>query len=434
MKPENGSYKQQTLLALFLLAGSAAAQAADDIASALAGGKTTANLQLRYEDVDNPGKAAPNGAEAITARLRLGYETGTYEGLSAMVEVETIKASDDKTYDGKATGATANGYAIVADPEATEINQAYINYSSIPMSTSAKWGRQRIILDNARFVGNVGWRQNEQTFDALTIVNAALPDTRITAVYAVNANRIYGDNAAAGNAGAFGGNHQMNTTLLNVNYKGWGIAELVGYGYLLNYDTTSAFTANSTDTYGVRMNGKTPLGENKLMYTAEYATQSDGNNNPTQFKTNYYLVEGGLDINKAVFKLGYEELGADMGATTKTTGLTAKKAFSTPLATLHAFNGWADVFLVTPTQGLKDMYVSASTTWEGIKFAAFYHDFSAAESTATIDDYGTEWDVVATKAIGKHYTIGAKYASYKTDNAAVAANTDKLWLWGEVKF
>lgn len=434
MKPVDVSYKHKTLLAIFMLASSALTQAADDIASALAGGKTTANLQLRYENVENPGKAAPNSADAATIRLRMGYETGTYEGFSAMVEAESIKALNGKRYDGKASGATANGYAVVADPEVTEMNQAYINYSSIPMSTSAKWGRQRIILDNARFIGNVGWRQNEQTFDALTIVNASLPDTRITAAYVVNANRIYGDNAAAGNAGAFAGNHQMNTTLLNVNYKGWDFAELAGYGYLLNYDTTSAFTANSTDTYGVRMNGKTPLGENKLMYTAEYATQTDGNNNPTQFKSNYYLVEGGLDINSAVFKVGYEELGADMGATTKATGLVTKKSFSTPLATLHAFNGWADVFLTTPTQGLKDMYLSANTTWEGIKFAAIYHDFSAAESTATINDYGTEWDVVATKAIGKNYTIGVKYATYKTDNVAVTANTDKLWLWGEVKF
>ena len=38
------------------------------------------------------------------------------------------------------------------------------------------------------------------------------------------------------------------------------------------------------------------------------------------------------------FKLGYEELGSNAGL----------YGLQTPLATLHAFNGWADKFLVTP--------------------------------------------------------------------------------------
>lgn len=434
MQHGNNRFKQQALMALFLLATSAAAHSADTIAEALAGGKTTANVQFRHEDVKNPDKAAPNKANASTVRLRLGYETGTFSGFSAMVEAESVTALGGKSYDSKATGQTANGYAVVADPEATEMNQAYLNYSYIPASTNVKWGRQRLILDNARFIGNVGWRQNEQTFDALTVVNASLPDTRITAAYIANVNRIFSDNAAGGGAGAFAGNHKMHSPILNVSYKGWDFAELVGYGYLLKYDTTTAFTANSTDTYGFRMNGNTQVGEHKMLYTAEYARQSDGSNNPTEFKTDYIFLEGGVDMTSAVFKLGYEELGADSSATTKATGAAAVKSFSTPLATLHAFNGWADVFLVTPAQGLKDIYVSAGTTLAGIKLGAAYHDYSAAESTAAIGDYGTEWNMVATKGFGKNYAIGAKYATYKTKNAVIGANTDKLWLWAEAKF
>ena len=434
MKYKSGTHMQQSLMAFTLLAGSTVAHSAEDIAEALAGGKTSANLQFRYENVSNPGKAVPNTANASTVRLRLGYETGTYEGFSALVEAESVKALGNKNYDSKATGSTANGYAVVADPEATEMNQAYLSYSSIPVAVNVKWGRQRIILDSARFIGNAGWRQNEQTFDALTIVNASLPDTRITAGYLTNVNRIYSDNAAAGNAGAFAGNHKMHSPILNVSYKGWSLAELVGYGYMLHYDASTAFTANSTNTFGLRLNGNTSAGENKLLYTAEYARQSDGGNNPTKFKADYFLLEGGVDITSAIFKLGYEVLGTDTGATTKATGLAATKSFSTPLATLHAFNGWADSFLVTPTQGLKDIYVSAGTTWAGIKLGAAYHDFGADKSTATIGDYGTEWDVVATKSISKNYAIGSKYATYKTKNTIVSPNTNKFWLWGEVKF
>lgn len=434
MKQRINKSTQQSLMTIALLASSAAVHSAEDIAEALAGGKTTTNVQFRYENVTNPGNAVPKKAEATTARLRLGYETGTFNGLSAMVEAESVKEFGYNSYDSKGAGQTANGYAVVADPEATEINQAYLNYSSVPASMSVKWGRQRIILDNARFIGNVGWRQNEQTFDALTVVNASLPDTKITAGYITNVNRIFSDNAAGGNAGAFAGNHKMRSPILNVSYKGWEFAELVGYGYLLNYDPTTAFTANSADTYGLRLNGNTPAGENKLLYTAEYAHQSDGSNNPTKYQTSYLLLESGVDINSALFKLGYEVLGADSGAITKTTGAATTKSLSAPLATLHAFNGWADLFLVTPTQGLKDIYVSVGTALAGIKFGAVYHDFSADKSTATIGKYGTEWDVVATKVISKTYTIGAKYATYSTKNVAITANTDKFWVWGEVKF
>jgi hypothetical protein len=434
MKNKGGTHTQQLLMSIVLLAGSVAAHCAEDIADALANGKTSANLQYRYEKVRNPGKAVPNSANASTVRLRLGYETGTYEGFSALVEAESVKALGNKSYDSKATGQTGNGYAVIADPEATEINQGYLSYSSIPAATNVKWGRQRLILDNARFIGNVGWRQNEQTFDAVTIVNASLPDTRITAGYLTNVNRIFSDNAASGNSGAFAGNHKMRSPILNVSYKGWSFAELVGYGYLLNYDTATGFTANSTNTYGLRLNGNTTADEYKLLYTAEYARQSDGSNNPTQFKTDYRLLEGGVDLTSAVFKLGYEVLGTDSSAITKASGVATTKSFSTPLATLHAFNGWADLFLVTPTQGLKDIYVSAGTTLAGIKIGAVYHDFRAAKSTATIGNYGTEWDFIVTKSLSKNYAIGSKYATYKTKNTAVGPSTNKLWVWGEVKF
>lgn len=440
MKHRNITFTQQSLMAIALLASSAAVHSAETIAEALAGGKTSANLQLRHENVKNPGKPTVNSANATTVRLRLGYETGTFEGFSAMVEAESVEALGNKSYDSKActTASGCTNYAVVADPESTEMNQGYLSYSSIPAATNVKWGRQRIILDNARFIGNVGWRQNEQTFDALTVVNASLPDTRITAGYLTNVNRIFSDNAivaATGlpSTGAFGGNHKMRSPILNVSYKGWSFAELVGYGYKLNYDTATAFTANSTDTYGFRLNGNTQVGEHKLLYTAEYARQSDGSNNPTRFEADYRLLEGGVDITSAVFKLGYEVLGTDSGATTKASSATVVKSFSTPLATLHAFNGWADLFLVTPAQGLKAVYVSAGTTLAGVKLAAAYHDFSAAKSTAAIGDYGTEWDVVATKSFNKNYSIGTKYASYKTKDT-VRPNTNKLWLWGEVKF
>lgn len=415
-----------TAAALSTILAAPGAWAADTFTGALTGGKPSVNLQLRHESVEQ--NNALQDADATTVRARLGYTTDTWQGFGAMLEAESVIALGNKSYDSKASGDTHTGtHSVIVDPEDTEINQAYLSYSGIA-NTTVKWGRQRIILDNARFVGNVGWRQNEQTFDAFSVVNKSLPDTTITAAYVTNVNRIFSDNAAAPTSGAFGGNHRMQSTLLNVNYKGWSFADIVGYAYLLDYDPTTAFTANSSDTYGIRLNGNAPMGGNKLLYTAEYAQQSDAHGNATSYTTNYTLLEAGIDVTGvAVFKLGYEVLGSDGGV--------ANKQFKTPLATLHAFNGWADTFLVTPTNGLKDTYVSANTKLAGVNLGAVYHDYSADVTTATINDLGSEVNLVASYTFDKNYSVGLKYADYSAGDAAAGyVDTRKTWLWGEFKF
>lgn len=393
--------------------------AADTLTDALTGGKVSGNLQLRYEGVTQ--NNALQNADAITARLRLGYETGTFNGFGAMVEAESTTDLGNKKYNSlNPVNAT---YSTVMDPEVTEINQAYLSYSGMG-NTTIKWGRQRLILDNARFVGNVGWRQNEQTYDAFTLVNKSLPDTTITAGYITNVNRIIGD-------GVTGGNAPMSSPIFNVNYKGWSLAEIVGYAYLLDYNVAAPYAANnlnSSDTYGLRLKGSAPMGGNKLLYTAEFAEQRSAHGNTVNYKTSYTLLEGGVDItNMAVFKLGYEVLGSDTGA--------ANTQFKTPLATLHAFNGWADTFLATPANGLKDAYVSANGKLAGIALGAAYHDYRADVSTAGINNLGSEWNLVATYKYGKNYTVGLKYADYSAgDVAAGYVDTRKTWLWGAFNF
>lgn len=452
-----------SIAALSALLFAQSALAADTLTDALTGGKASANLQYRYEDVRNASVPAAgtntNTATANTVRLRLGYETATFNGFGAMVEAESTHDLGNKHYNGGNNGNAK--FAAIADPEVTEINQAYLSYSGMA-NTTAKWGRQRIKLDNDRFIGNVGWRQNEQTFDSLTVVNKSLPSTTITAGYITNVNRPIGDGVINTTTGALtdAGNHHMKSPIINVSYKGWSFAEIVGYYYQLDYKTgttsnpatTTTGIFSSTNTFGLRLNGSTPIGGNKLLYTAEFAEQQDGSNNAQNYKATYTFLEGGVDVtNIAVFKLGYEVLGTDTGATTKATNATvvaagvAGKSFQTPLATLHAFNGWADMFAgATPTQGLKDAYVSANTKLAGIGLGAVYHDYTADKTSSaaglTSSKLGNEWNLIATKVFDKNYTLGLKYADYKAKGTAATTfgagnvNTKKTWLWGEFKF
>lgn len=410
--------------------------AADTFTGALTGGKANVDMRYRYEDVRNASvpvaPAQTNQAQANTVRLRVGYTTDTFNGFGAMVEAESTHDLGNKKYNGGNNG-NAN-FANILDPEVTEINQAYLSYSGLA-NTTIKFGRQRINLDNQRFIGAVAWRQNEQTFDAFTVVNKSLPDTTITAGYLTNANRIIGDGAAAD-----AGNARMQSPIFNVNYKGFSFAEIAAYYYQLDYEPAAgaATTTSSVDNFGIRLNGSAAMGGNKLLYTAEYAKETDGSNNSVNFDTDYTLLEAGIDVPSiAVFKLGYEVLGTDTGATTKATGAVTNRSFSTPLATLHAFNGWTDMFLATPTAGLKDTYVTVGTKLAGISLAANYHDYRADETVGGVSDLGDEWGVSATYTFDKIYTVGLKYSDYKQGDAAATAlykSTEKTWLWGEFKF
>jgi len=133
----------------------------------------------------------------------------------------------------------------------------------------------------------------------------------------------------------------------------------------------------------------------------------------------YAFLEAGLSKGVHSVKLGYELLEGN-----------GTKSFQTPLATLHAFNGWADVFLSTPVNGLKDAYLGAGTALYGVKLDAVYHDYRADQGSAR---YGAEWDFQATKPVAKNYLVGIKYATFNTKTVAFA-DTDKFWLWGEAKF
>lgn len=370
---------------------------------ALTGGEASVDARLRYENVDQDN--ALKNANAFTARLRLGYKTGDFAGFGGYVEAEHVSTLGGGGYNSTTNGETK--YSVVADPESTEMNQAYLSYSGLS-GTVVKYGRQRIKFDNDRFVGNVGWRQNEQTYDAFSLVNSSLSDTIISVAYITNVNRVFSDKSSSGN-------FQMSSPIFNVKYSGFGFGTLVGYAYLLDFDSIQSM---STQTYGLRFIGSVPVGAVDALYTAEVAKQRDYKDNPGDFSLSYYRFEGGVGLSGMQFKLGQEKLGSN--------GVVA---FQTPLATLHAMNGWADQFLTTPVGGLKDSYISADAMVKGVKLGAIYHDFRADKGGSK---YGSEWDFVATKKIGDNYTVGAKYARYAANSLSV--DTSKIWLWVDAKF
>ena len=376
-------------------------QAADTPSAAITGGKASADVRYRYEHVTQDN--ALKDASASTVRSRLGYTTDTYHGVGAMIEFENISLVGEERYNSGSNGQTQ--YAIVLDHKVTEVNQAFISYDELP-ETLIKFGRQRITLDNHRFIGNVAWRQNEQTFDALAVVNKSLDKTTLTYVHLSNVNRITGADA------------DMSSDLFNGNYGGWSAGSLSAYAYLLDYHAPAS---QSTATYGVRFSGGAAVGEAlKVLYTAEYASLGDYADNPADYSLDYYLAEIGGSARGITAKLGYEVLEGN-----------GTQSVQTPLASLHAFNGWADQFLVTPAEGIEDGYVSVGGIWMTVDLLAVYHTYSANRGDS---DYGSEWNLQATKKINKWYTLSAKYASFSAGDLAGKVDTDKFWLTAQLAF
>ena len=395
--------------AIFTIPLAASAEEAETLADAVTGGKAYLNVRARYEGVDQASKT--DDAAAFTIRTKLGYKTGTYNGFSGVIEFEDSRNLANENYNNTLNGKTA--YPVVADPSHTEVNQVYLSYTYDDTKISA--GRQSINLGNLRFVGTVGWRQNDQNLDSVTVVNTSVKDTKFFYAYVWNVNRIFGNDSPAGD-------HASNHHLFNAEYSGLKFGKFTAYGYLLDNNDVAGF---STNTFGLRFAGKTEIADKtNVLYEVEYANQTNAKNNPGDYSVNYFLVTGGVSFAGATLKASLESLGSDNNGTA---------SFKTPLATLHKFNGWADQFLGTPAQGLEDFYITGAYKFggdmKGLKAAVIYHKFTSQFGDI---DYGNELDMVVSYALDKNYSVAVKYADYNADTWK--EDTSKFWFTVAAKF
>ncbi len=355
---------------------------------------------LRYETVDQDNIA--KSADALTMRLRAGGEL-KIGGLGILAEAEGTLAMIDR-YNDTIPGNGVEPYPVVADPDNVELNRLQISYTA--PGGSVTLGRQRVIHDAARFVGNVGWRQNEQTFDAIRGQSKAGP-VALDATYAISQRTVFGwespNTEFEGNFWLLNGGLDLKTL------------KIKGFAYLLDYDKRLAF---SSQTYGVLAVADIPLGGSvKLNARASFARQKDYELNPVDYSADYINAELGATVMGFGLSAGYEELGSDGGVA----------AFQTPLATLHAFNGWADLFLTTPAAGLRDWYGSIGKGFgdagplKGLNAKVTWHKF---ESDFGGVNYGDEWDASLGFKV-KNYSVLFKYARYQAK--AFGSDTEKFW-------
>ena len=384
-----------TLSAGFLLACGLAATSPSTLAGpltdAVTGGRTQLALRLRYEYVDQQNPL--DVARALTLRTALGYTTGSWQNLQLFAELEHVA----DLVDDYSPTPPPQRYSVVPDPAGTEMNLWGIRYSGMPGLTATA-GRARLALDNARWIGNVGWRQNEQTYDGAFLQYQPNAQFNLQAAQFHNVNSIFATNM------------DVETTVLNGRWSPTASLALTAYGYRLRPGPGDLHS----DTYGLRVVGSAALIHAlRIAYVLEAARQ-DARTAGGNFDAPYHLGE--ITVTGAPIQVaaGQETLGSDAG----------QYAVQTPLATLHAHNGWVDIFLTTPATGLRDRYLRATGKLGPVSWMVVHHWFDADQGNAR---YGRELDAQLTMPLANGASAGLKYGRYTAETLAV--DSDKAWVW-----
>lgn len=447
-RPRHLTVMHRIVMVVAMLAASSAA--AEDFWRAVTGGKPDLYMRYRFEHADDGQQPVLDDAYANTLRTAVGYSTGLFHGFGVYGQVEDVRSFGHAQYnDGGSNGLVSR--AVIVDPQDTEVQQANLRYRGLPR-TQIWAGRQEIEHRAAplhRYVGNILWRQNWQSFDGVRAVNESLPATKVDYAYVWNVNRIFGEDNPLPDRDDF----RLDGHLINITYRGIPFSTLEPYAYLLDFD--NALLGNrvlSTATYGARLQGAYDViaYAAKLLYTVEFAHQQDyGSDNPVELSVNYRLGELGVTkliahpwLEAVTVKVSYEVLGGD--GSTAVGSARVGRAFQTPLGTNHAFQGWADRFLTTPADGIVDLYGTVAIKVLGANAMLMYHDFNADHGDY---DYGGEWDAQLTRSFGEHYLFGIKYARYEASGNArnldrngrasagkQAYDLSRFWVWAELKF
>ena len=413
---------------LFLTGSTSSASAQDLIGTSFIDNvKPYLEFRPRYEYVDVDG--SPNdAANALTIRTKVGVKIGkifNVKGLSAQLEAIDVSALIDDYAPQK------SGYETVADPDNTRLTQAYIAYTYGNYAFIA--GRKYVAIDDHRFIGTVGWRQMPQSLGIVAIAGSPIQNLNFL---------LAGVYERKGVLDKLNVDWHMDKMpiVLDVNYKVSPALKLKGFAYLLT---------DIHNTYGVKASGKLDFGGIKFSYLGEYAKQTDPYENDNldskpDIDTDYYRIKVGAAYSGFFGNVMYTYFGDADG---KDAG------FSTPLATLHKFDGWSDVLLAGAAKGfyygLNELCVSVGYKNKAFgKFMVAYLDFQADKDQGDLGskDIGSEVDVLYAKKLTKRLSFLAKAAFYNADNGYCIGATcnsstakgrndvTKYWLQLDYKF
>ena len=369
--------------------------------------RLSANLRLRYQAIDRDQLL---DGEALTARLHAGAEVDLGAGFRVLGEVEAIEAFGNNYNDGTNPGS---GLPLITDPEGIELNRLQLVSETLPR-TRVTLGRQRIALDDWRFLGAWPFRQNDQTLDALRVESRLLSLGLLDVGVFNRVNRIQGEDNPIG---VFRGTSW---------YANYAVGTPLGRFSAFHYDFSlrTVLQDASTRTTGVRLFGRRHTEDWGFVWEGSYARQRDARDNPNRFGANYWLARLSVEPGDWSLTAKGEWLGSDDG-----------QAVQTPLGALHGFGGLADQFLRTPSEGLRDLSLEAkynvgpSGVFDDVSALVRVHQFKSFDRNF---DYGDEIDLALEARLGD-VVLSMEHARYQSQQFSTDTHSTVLsvsYLWG----
>ena len=365
--------------------------------------------RLRNEFVDQEGLA--DTAHALTLRTRLGWETPEISEFKLLAEFEHVEALVDD-YNDTLNGQTRR--PSVSDPETIEVNRFQLSWTGLP-ETEVVLGRQRITFDNNRFIGNSGWRQNEQTYDAGRVQNTAFHGWTLDYAYLDEVLRALGGDSPQGVWDS--DSHLVHAA------RETPAGDLSLYSYLLDLGDSAPRQSNATT--GVRLVGSKPAFGVKATYGFEYAHQRPYGSNPLEFELDYLALDAGLKGEVWSLAASAERMEGD-----------GRVGLLTPLASSHGFQGWSDAIIAAPVNGLLDVNAKAAFDWKeapigrGLRFAGAVYHFADDTGQTTL---GREVNASVGSKLTDHLSAEVKAAVF---DGQVSSLADRTKVYGvlELKY
>lgn len=389
-------------------------------APALATGSYSLDFRVRSEQVDDAKWAMK--AHALTYRLHGAGQLPLGHGLLLGSGFDVVRHIGEEQYNDGMNGHAQ--FPDVNDPDAEEIDEIYLGYQTQAdrMPLELWGGRKAFTQGSTRFIsGGTAWRQNGQSFDGVGI-SGSRGVFKAEFVYLAQVLRAAGNRSPKGR-------QDLNAPVLGLVWTPTPPLTLEFSAHRLRYVPGGPIaTTSSTQALIGTLKAKGELGAFKLNTRLDAARQKALYTGAVDVGGDYYALEANIRLSDTELQLKQEVLEGNGVA-----------AFQTPLASLHAFNGFADRFLRTPRDGLRDTSIGLTQHHGRYRLMVRAHRF---ESTVRDYRYGTEVDVVASVAMPQNHKLLLKWADFHAArNSQVSAraatqsfDVSKLWLQWEWKW
>jgi len=379
-----------------------------------------AQLRPRFEFRHGYKTLFPDNADPATfvsqrTRLNFGYKT---EKLQLYISPQDVRVWGDVPQ------------LNVADENGFSLHQAWAEILLVS-DLSFKIGRQEIVYDDQRFLGNVDWAQQGRSHDAAVLK------------YEPSAMKLHFGAAYNQDGEGITGNTLKTNTYKSLQYlwlhKDWNIVNASflflnnGLQYIDEVDETKNDTRYS-QTAGIHLKA----GINDFNFSSnlyyQFGKDVDDNSLDAYLISLEAIYSASEKIN---IGLGGElQSGNEYGSSVE----GKNKAFNPLYGTNHKFNGFMDYFYVgnhLNNVGLVDLYANVKYSFnKKSNVTAVVHQFFAAETIndQLSKDLGFELDLVTSLKLTEFVGVQAGYSHFFASKAteAVKNNLDgntNNWAW-----